>query len=42
MIGYYRQSSILRGIKLVMGQVDEGSRWLVGDVKSISVWRDKW
>ncbi|XP_026410884.1 uncharacterized protein LOC113306122 [Papaver somniferum] len=38
----YRQSSTWPGLKWVMHHINEGSRWLVGDGRDISVWRDKW
>ncbi|XP_026435209.1 uncharacterized protein LOC113332928 [Papaver somniferum] len=38
----YRKSSIWPGLKWVMNEVHEGSRWLVGDGKEISVCRDEW
>ncbi|XP_026459802.1 uncharacterized protein LOC113360512 [Papaver somniferum] len=41
-IKYHRKSSIWPGLKWVMNEVQEDSRWIVGNGKEISVWRDKW
>ncbi|XP_026378367.1 uncharacterized protein LOC113272784 [Papaver somniferum] len=41
-ISYYNKSSICQGIKWVMEDVQEGTRWLVGNGENISVWKDKW
>ncbi|XP_026417052.1 uncharacterized protein LOC113312518 [Papaver somniferum] len=41
-IDYYKKSSIWPGIKWVVAEVFEHSRWLVGDGTNISVWNDNW
>lgn len=41
-ITYYRESSIWTGLRSVMNDVEENSRWLVGDGKNIDVWEDAW
>ncbi|XP_026399460.1 uncharacterized protein LOC113295331 [Papaver somniferum] len=40
-IKYLKQSSIGPGIKWIMSEMDEGSRWIVGDGRKVSVWNDK-
>ncbi|XP_026454189.1 uncharacterized protein LOC113355526 [Papaver somniferum] len=41
-IKYHKHSTIWPGLKWVISEVQEGSRWIVGDGENISVWRDKW
>ncbi|XP_026419671.1 uncharacterized protein LOC113315621 [Papaver somniferum] len=41
-ISYYKKSSIWQGIKWLMADVQEGTRCLVGNGETISVWKDKW
>lgn len=41
-IKYHKQSTIWHGLKWVISEVQEGSRWIVGDGENISVWKDKW
>lgn len=38
----YRKSSILPGLKWVMEDVKQNSRWLVRTGEKISVWKDVW
>ncbi|XP_026383538.1 uncharacterized protein LOC113279035 [Papaver somniferum] len=41
-ISYYKKSSIWQGIKWVIAEVQEGTRCLVGNGETISVWKNKW
>ncbi|XP_026458909.1 uncharacterized protein LOC113359504 [Papaver somniferum] len=41
-ISYYKKSSIWPGIKWILGELEENSRWIVGDGKNISAWKDNW
>lgn len=37
-----KKSSIWQGIKWVQEDVNEGTRWLVGNGANLSVWNDNW
>ncbi|XP_026443057.1 uncharacterized protein LOC113342892 [Papaver somniferum] len=41
-ISYYKKSSIWPGIKWVIEDVNEDTRWMVGNGDNILVWKDKW
>ncbi|XP_026417291.1 uncharacterized protein LOC113312772 [Papaver somniferum] len=41
-ISYYKQSSICPGIKWVLQDFEENTRWLVGNGEDISLWNDSW
>lgn len=42
LISYHKQSTIWPGLKWIMDDVTDNSRWIVGDGENISVWYDAW
>ncbi|XP_026435151.1 uncharacterized protein LOC113332868 [Papaver somniferum] len=41
-INYYKRSSVWPGIKWVIPEFKENTRWIVGTGENISLWNDKW
>ncbi|XP_026451543.1 uncharacterized protein LOC113351839 [Papaver somniferum] len=41
-ITHFKKSSIWTGIKWVLHDFEDNTRWMVGDRKKISVWKDTW
>ncbi|XP_026383544.1 uncharacterized protein LOC113279042 [Papaver somniferum] len=41
-ITYYKRSSVWPGIKWVINDFKENTRWIVGTGENISLWNDKW